>query len=120
MVVKSSLETLRVLPDASGNRFGMVQLGADRINQIRAEHAALVEVAGELCHDLSVIGLAAVRLQIHTRAALPRDEQLSQTYAAIEQLVQIGKAADVPPADVQQLAADAALWLLALGHRDRA
>jgi hypothetical protein len=39
------METLRILPDIQGRKFGTIGLGYDRVQQLREEHSALLNFA---------------------------------------------------------------------------
>jgi hypothetical protein len=47
-MVPRHFHTSQLLPDLSGHRFSSVQLGADRVQQIREEHAELRALAARV------------------------------------------------------------------------
>lgn len=111
------LETLRVLPVDTGSRFGTVALGFDRVSTIRDEHATLAAVAslltGTPVDRLSLHDLMTVQGTITTRAAMSEPDRVAAALGAVERVLISDNSNEHRPV----LAADAALWILAVGVR---
>jgi hypothetical protein len=114
--MSTPFETLTILPDLAGNRFGQIQLGTDRVVTLRDEHTLLVEVVAALAGtDPSALTRDDVvhlqsRLRFH--ASFPKAERHRSMHQAISLLA--GALMDGTDAQARaELARDAVLWTLA-------
>jgi hypothetical protein len=108
--MKDPFITLTILPQ-NGSRFGQMQLGFDRVNQIRDEHTALRDVAAMLCgvpsDSLTPDDIHECRRTLSARASLPLADRWKHAAEAVEHFNSAAAA---------KSAADASLWLLAIAR----
>lgn len=89
------MDTLRSLPDVQGRRFGSVNIGYDRIDQIRAEFSALESLVALLC------GCDRDSLTMNKAQRLLSDVQARMLTVTEDDLLKVG---DCTPIDLMAMA----------------
>src|SRR5881394_2648597 len=112
-----TFETLRLLPEVGGSRYGSLPVGYDRVRTLREEHAQLLQcvalIVGVAPDRLTRTQVAEVYGAIQNRAVYPitdRVRTMHQTVALVDAAVRRDEAE--PVAARRDLARDAALWVL--------
>lgn len=117
-MAKTPMQTMAILPDNLGTRFSTFSLGYDRVSTIREEHSLLHEIVADCCGlppvALMLDDVKALRQKRRERAALLQTDRTNALATARELVDRAMRLrADDPHRKV--IAADAALWVLALG-----
>jgi len=117
-MAKTPMQTLAILPDNLGTRFSTFSLGFDRVSTIREEYALLHDIVADSCGlppvALTLDDVKALRHKLRERAALLHTDRMTTLTTAREMIDRAMRSrTDDPHRKI--IAADAALWVLALG-----
>jgi hypothetical protein len=101
-------------------RFSTVSLGQDKVDTMRNEFSALLAVVADVTGlpqaMICTEDLRDYQHRLAQRAALKREDLLQGAYAAIEALTSGIVTEGMTREGRQSLAADAAIWILAVGR----
>lgn len=119
--MKEPLQTPYILPDNLGTKFSTFSIGFDRVSTLREEFGLLQSVAADCCgvptNVLSLDDVRSLRNTLRARISqLHQDTRTDALLALRESIERVLRMGSTDPLR-RTLAADAAVWLLAIGQQ---